>query len=338
MNNVATIEKIININIHPNADRLVICNIKGYQICSQKDQFKLGDMVVYVVIDSITDELPQYEFLRAKHFKIKPIKLRGELSMGLILPISILKEFGHTDIELYEGMEVSHLIGIKHYEKPEPAQLGGTVKGNRPSYIRKTDEERLQSNLKYIDALLGKPYYISQKIDGSSFTAYIKDGSFGVCSRNLELTFDENNSFWKMAIKYDVENKLKSYFGDKNICIQGELCGSGVNGNKLGLSTIDLVLFNLFDIDTQKYLPIDQLEKFCKESNIPMVPIIERGNSFNYTLEQLQSMSNDLKYPNGSVAEGIVIRSSEELMCGRYNNERLSFKVINEKFLMKYES
>lgn len=335
---VATIERIAEINPHPNADALELAKINGWQVCVKKNEFKVNSLCIYITVDSILDDCPQYEFLRSKHFRIKTIKLRGALSQGIAFPISLLKSFGHDIVPLddnIEGTDVADFVKAKHYEKPVPANLAGQVKGYRPSYIKKTDEDNIKSNPGIINELFDKPYVITLKVDGSSGTFYVKDNLFGVCSRNLELKRDDNNAFWKVAVKYDLENKIKQYFVNKNIALQGEVYGPGIQDNLLGVSEISFAAFNLFDIDNQVYLGHFDLLNFTSIMNIPMVTVLEIGNNFNYTLDQLQTKANELVYPRGNLAEGIVIRTVTETYSETLRG-RLSGKVVSEPFELKY--
>lgn len=333
---IATVERVKNVRPHPNAEKLDIVNICGWQVVVKKNEFSEGSLCVYVTVDSVLEDLPVYEFLRNKQFRIKTIKLRGMLSQGIAFPIDLLKSFDIVEIPV-EGTEVSELIKVQHYEKPMSAQLAGNAKGYRPFFIKKTDEENIKSNPDILTELYNKPYYISVKIDGSSGTYYIKDNIFGVCSRNLELTKDENNSFWKIAIEYNIENKLKSYFPSKNVAIQGELYGPGVQDNLLQVDKISFAMFNIWDIDNQVYLGMNDLVEFGSKMNIPIVPIIETGDACKHTLDTLREISNNLKYPNGNLAEGIVIRPIHANI--NFNSKvsgRISGKVISENFELKH--
>ena len=336
---VATLEYIAEVGPHPNADKLDLAKIKGWQVCVKRGEFKKGDLCVYICIDTILEECPQYEFLRSKNFKIKPIKLRGQLSEGIVFPTSILKEFSSNIVVLDEGVagtDVSTLVKAKHYEKPMPSNLSGQVKGYLPSFLRKTDEENIENVIDVLIELKGKPYYTAVKVDGSSGTFYIKNGEFGVCSRNLELKEDENNGFWKIAKKYDIENKLKHHFNGRNMCVQGEVYGPGIQHNLLGVTEISFALFNLWDIDNRCYLNYVDVVNFCKISDIPMVHVIEEGISFDKTIKELQTIANNLKYPNGHVAEGIVVRPQIGFIS-RIMKQPCSFKVKNEEFKLKHE-
>jgi RNA ligase (TIGR02306 family) len=333
---VATIERILEIKQHPNADNLELATINGWQVCVKKGEFKTGEYCIYVTVDSIFEDCPPYEFLRNKHFRIKTIKLRGALSQGIAFPISLINEFGNEiTFELKEGLDISSIIKCKHYEKPVPAQLAGQAKGYRPSWIKKTDEDNIKSNPGILAELYDKPYVITVKVDGSSGTFYVKNNEFGVCSRNLELKQDDTNSFWKIAIQYDIENKIKTYFKDRNIALQGELYGPDIQDNLLGVNEVKFAAFNLFDIDKQEYLGHFDLLNFSNIMQIPMVKVLEIGNNFNYTLQQLQNLANELKYDNGNLAEGIVLRPVTEMYSETLKG-RLSGKVISELYELKY--
>lgn len=335
---VATIEEIAEVCPHPNADALELAKIKGWQVCIKKGEFKKGDLCIYICVDSVLEEKPCYEFLRNKNFRIKTVKLRGQISQGIAFPMSLFKTLGHDTVVFGEpniiGSNVSDYVYAKHYEKPLPAQLSGQVVGLMPSYLRKTDEDNIKNNPEIIQELTGKPYYITVKVDGSSGTYFYKnDVGFGVCSRNYQLKEDDKNSFWFVARKYDLENKLKN--SGRNLAIQGEVYGPGIQGNLLGVKDIQFRAFNLFDIDNYKYLDWKELQEFCFYNSIPIVDTIDIGPSFNKTLAELQEFVNNLVYENGNLAEGIVIRPTEETYSETLRG-RLSGKIISEPFELKY--
>jgi len=336
---VATLEYIKQVYPHPNADKMDIAVVKGWKVCIKKNEYKVGDLCIYVNTDTELKDCVQYEFLRNKNFRIKAIKLRGQLSEGIIFPTSLLKEFGYSTIVLeenIEGTDVSQYIGAKHYEKPIPTSLAGKIVGHLPSFLKKTDEENLENVADVLQELNNKPYYIATKIDGSSATFYINDGKYGVCSRNLELLEEENNGFWRVSKKYDIENKLRNYFKDKNIAIQGEVYGPGIQNNLLGVKEISFCVFNLWDVDNRKYLDYVDLKNFCVSTQIPMVDVIKEGDNFDLSFNDLQLISNNLKYPSGFVAEGIVVRP-KTMFFSKNMNSHCSFKVKNEEYKLKYE-
>jgi RNA ligase (TIGR02306 family) len=335
---VATIEEIADVIPHPNADALELAKIKGWQVCIKKGEFKKGDLCIYICVDSVLEDKSVYEFLRNKNFRIRTVKLRGQISQGIAFPMSMFKSLGHDTVVFTEpnvvGSDVSHYVYAKHYEKPLSAQLSGQVYGLMPSYLRKTDEDNIKNNPEILQELAGKSYYITMKVDGSSGTYFYKDDvGFGVCSRNYQLKEDDKNSFWQIARKYDLENKLKS--SGRNLAIQGEVYGPGIQGNLLGVKEIEFRAFNLFDIDNHKYLDWKELQEFCFNNHIPIVDTINTGQSFNKTLSELQEFANNLKYNNGNLAEGIVIRPTEDTYSETLRG-RLSGKIISESFELKH--
>ncbi len=211
---LATIRKITNITPIEGADKIELVTVGGWKVVAAKDvNHKIGDLVVYCEIDSFLPIKEEFEFLRkssykklsdgTEGFRLKTIKLRGQVSQGLILPIKELSIFQFaSSSNLSEGDDVTDILGITKYEPPIPAELAGKVKGGFPHFIPKTDEERVQNLSKEYDEwkLQSKhKFYVTEKLDGSSATYYIKDGVFGVCSRNLELLETEGNTFWKVA-------------------------------------------------------------------------------------------------------------------------------------------
>ncbi len=332
MKPTATIQRVSNLRKHPNADCLDIFQVLGWQIVSKSGTFSEGDLCIYIEIDSIVNEHPEFEFLRNKGFRVRPIRLRGEASNGLCLPLGSLANFGY-DMKgpQYVGMDVSDIIGAKHYEKPLPAALSGQALGYLPAYIIKTDEDNLRSHPEALDELRGREFYITRKDDGSSGTFFVYKGVFGVCSRNLQLAEDDKNLFWKMARKYDIENKIKAFFGEQDVAIQGELVGPGVNGNNLGLAEHELHVFSIQFLDVRTYGTFAQVRAFCNDTAIPMVTLVDMGDKFQYSLEALLKMANSLKYPNGTPAEGIVIRPQWPLRSLVLNKE-WSGKIISENY------
>jgi RNA ligase (TIGR02306 family) len=250
-------------------------------------------------------------------------------------------------IELVEGTDVTEVLGIVKYEPPVPAELSGKVKGYFPSFLRKTDEERVQNLTKeYSEWVFTSThqFYASEKLDGSSATFYVKDGVFGVCSRNLELAEPEEfvpgmvmcddgierpkqeNTFWKVAREMGIKEKLLST--GRNICLQGELIGEGVQKNPYKLKGHTVRFYNAFDIDKQERLNFYAFGKLIAELGFESVPIIE-AYVLPHTVDELlkQAEGKSVLNPN-TEREGLVIRSYDT---------KISFKAISNKFLLKNE-
>jgi RNA ligase (TIGR02306 family) len=335
---LATVKRITDLRPIENADMIELASIGGWNVVVAKNVgHKVGDLVIYCEIDSFLPVREEFEFLRKSSYKkmgdqegfrLKTIRLRGQVSQGLILPISVLNPPDtNIYVEPFEGLEVTEMLGIVKYEPPIPAELAGKVKGGFPSFIPKTDEERIQNLTEEYELWKIQSqhqFYTTEKLDGSSATYYIKDGVFGVCSRNLELLETEGNTFWKVARELDLENKMKGI--GINFSFQGELIGEGIQGNPYKIKGQTVRLYNMFDIDLQKYHNINTLEKIAGEMGLETVPVLERPFLLPDTVEELLKYADDKSSLNPNFdREGVVIRSFDRT---------ISFKVISNQFLL----
>lgn len=349
MRNLATIQKVLTVESIPGADAIECIGVLGWKCVSRKGEFKIGDKVVYIEIDSLLPFAPWSEFLfkgsdvkgaEAKTaYRLRTIKLRGQVSQGLVLPLNVLdgKKFPTDKRErpIYPfnvGMEVTAILGITKYEPAISAQLQGLVKGSFPSFIPKTDETRIQAAPSILAEIAGKEVYITTKMDGCSGTFYVNRGEFGVCSRNMEFKPECDNTFMKMAKRYCLAEKMISL--NRNIAIQGEVCGPSIQKNRLNLKDHELYIFNVYDIDGGKYLNVHEAFNICESLGVKTVPIEHSETAPLWTIESLLEKAKG-KYPGtDNHKEGIVIRPVLECKSEALRG-RLSFKVINNEYLLK---
>ena len=355
---LASIQEISKIEPIPNAEKLELAHILGWLVVVQKGEFKEGDKVVYLEIDSfIPDTRYEFEFLRSRCFKefpdgrrgfrIKTIRLRGQISQGLVMPIKILPKDTYT-----VGQNVSELLGVTKYEPPLPKCLSGKAKGHVPSFIIKTDETRVQLLQSVLDRHIGLQCFITEKIDGSSVTYFIKDDEFGVCSRNLELKLDDEdnqkgNAFVKWALENKVEEKLRDISNlltpCRNIAIQGELYGPNICGNHLMQSTINVRFFNAFNIDKCQYYDLVTFKTIIKSLGFETVPILSENFKLINDIPEIMKLSvGKSKICPEVQREGIVIRPVKEVMdlgmsAYNFSTARLSFKAVSPVYLVEVE-
>lgn len=336
MRKLASIQKIKKLEPIANADAIEKATVLGWQLVVKKGEFKEGDFCVYCEIDSIMPDKPEFEFLKPRGMRVRTVRLRGEISQGIAFPLSILP----ASVDIKEDVDVTELLGVIKYEPPIPACLSGKIKGTFPSFIPKTDETRVQILQKVLDKYKGEHGYITEKLDGSSATYYVNEGVFGCCSRNMDLLEDADNSFWKCARQLNIEEKLRSL--DKNIAIQGELIGEGVQGNKYNLKGQTVYFFNAFDIDNFQYLPFREFMDLMYDLGLETVPIVVDKTIIHNDINMYVDFSILKSSLNLDVwAEGIVVRPHKEkidllLSNEKFHNGRVSFKVINPEFLIKY--
>ncbi len=328
MRKLASVRFITDVKDHPNADKLAIYKVDGWNVIDGIGKYKKGDMVIYCEIDSFLPIKPDFEFLRKSSFKkmgiyegfrLKTIRLRGILSQGLLMPIDVLP----SDKKYKKGEDVTDILGIMKYERPLPANLNGEVYGDFPSFIVKTDEERVQ-NMDYTD-LKTQKYTVTEKLDGSSCTYYFHEGHFGVCSRNLELLESDKNTLWSVAKKNNIPNKLESV--GKSIAIQGEMIGLGIQRNIYKLNNNDFRVFKIFDIREGKYFNIDEMVQLCKQLELTTVPVLDRSFSLPMSVDDLLIYAESHSSLSEVSREGVVLYSNEL--------QNVHFKVISNKFLHK---
>ena len=331
MRKLASIKKIEEIKLIEGADKICAYRVGGWWVVDSVTKYKVGDLAVYYEIDSFLPVRPQFEFLRKSSFKrmvsiegfrLKTIKLRGQLSQGLLTPIP------DGIVDPKEGDDLTEALDIVKYEPPIPAQLAGKIKGTFPSFIPKTDETRIQNFETDVGFVpVGERVYVTEKLDGTSFTCYFNNGVFGVCGRNWELIETNDNSLWRMANMLELKDKLTKL--GKNIAIQGELVGNGINGNLYGLTDHKLFFFTAYDIDKGRRLFFDELEWLLFRLSVPMVPVLEK---YGYVLPNENLVDNMLKYAEGKSIlnmgvdrEGVVVRGLER---------EFSFKAISNVYLL----
>lgn len=323
---LASVQKIAEIKPIEGADRIVAYRINGWWVVDSKDKYEVGDYVVFCEVDSwIPHELAPFlskgkeprEFEGVKGERLKTVRLRGQISQGLILPIP------DGFIKL-EDTDCTEVLGIRKWERPIPAQLRGLIKGNFPSEIPKTDQQRVQ-NIK-IEEYVGPSYEVTEKLHGSSMTCFLdKNGEFHVCSRNLDLKFDENNAYWKAAIKFNVEGKMRAA-GLAGVAIQGELCGAGINGNNYNLG-LDWFVFDVYVVG-EGYMAPKQRRTLINSLGLKHVPVVGVDSQLTQDIPELLEMANGKSYIAECLREGFVYKSEDGSK---------SFKVISNEWLCRYE-
>lgn len=334
---MASIQRVVGVNPIQNADAIEASKILGWTVVTKKGEFKVGDLCVYVEIDALLPERPEFEFMRSKKFRIKTVRLRGQVSQGIAFPLSILGgvEEKPEGLELFEGVDVSEILGIVKYEPPVDAAIGGEISRPMPGFLLKTDEPRIQSIPGVLERHAGKIGYVAEKLEGASGTFYVKNGVFGVCSRNFELREDHQNIFWLVARKLNLEEKLLSLGGD--FAVQGEVIGPKIQGNLYRLKEPAVRFFNLFDIENSEYLSFCEFKKIVSERlGLPLVPILDENYPLPSCVDEL------IGYAEGKSAlegcsdverEGIVWRPLEETRDPDIG--RLSVKAVSNRYLLK---
>ena len=371
MRKLVTIQKIRDIQPIKGADRIEKLSILGWECVGKKGEFKIDDYCVYFEIDSMLPEIDIFEFMRPRKFRVKTAKFRKQISQGLAMPISILKDLGCSGVELKEGVDITALTGvIKHdpealKEKNNPAKIKNPIvkymmrflifrkiynsffpkfKEKFPDFIPKTDEERVQNLPDIAEKYNGCVFYCTEKLDGQSITIFYNsklnswyrpwvDKAFGVCSRNIWLKTKTSCNWWDIVGQYDLKKKLKQYCKKKkiNLALQCEIIGEGIQKNKYGIKGIDIYGFSIYDIDRQEYLSKDIKNQVFDALGIKNVPL--------YKTVVINKDLHDTRYFIDMSKKVSELRDipCEGLVFRQFKDDSISFKAINPEFLLKYD-
>lgn len=361
MRQLASVQRITDIQPIPGADAIDVASVLGWKVVVKKGDFQVGDLAVYVEIDSVLPDEPEYRFLwkfaeqRPNNFRVKTIKLRGQVSQGILFPMSIVTcktcenmnqsdscldaQYGHdcllTMFVGNEGDDLTEALGVTKYEPPLPVG-SADIEGQFFDGVPKTDEDRVQSRHDLLALLQGRPYYISVKCDGASMTVAMHDSRVKVASRNYRLADNADSAYWRAA--RNSEGLIEMIVDQPWLAVQGELVGPGIQNNRLGLTEHYCLVFNIFDRHVEyglgechegnRYLTLDEMLALQADWGFHMVGVAERGDSFAYTQDELLTLAEG-KYPNTTnEREGIVIRNNDD-------GERVSFKAISNRYLLK---
>lgn len=335
---LATIRTINGIFDIPDKDRIVQYRVDGWLVIGRKGEYSVGDKVIYLEPDSwVPHELAPFlskgkepkEFEGIKGSRLKTIRMGGVYSQGLLLPLTTLYDASEP---IVEGADVSEELNIVKWEPPAE-QLAGNAdqKGSFPYFIVKTDQNRVQNLERVIHKWFDEGdcvYEVSEKLEGQSYTAYFNENSFGICSRNFELKLDGDvKSTWvATAEKYRLEERLREY--GKNIAIQGEQYGLGVQGNIYKCSDVKLAVFNVYDIEKQDYLLPPHAKEVVELLGLEYVPIIDDSMDIsNMSIQDIIDMADGKSLLNEDVLrEGLVFKSV---------SSKRSFKSISNLYLSK---
>jgi RNA ligase (TIGR02306 family) len=340
---LASVQRIVKLEPIEGADLIQKATVLNWQLVTAKDNgFKEGDLVIYVEPDAwVPHEVAPFlskgqeprEYNGVKGEKLKTIRLRGQVSQGLILPINCLpvappQPFDNMPTFISEGDDVTERLGIQKYEPPVPTQLQGQVKGNFPDGVPKTDEDRVQTfkNSEW-EELRQYSFEVTEKLEGSSMTVGMLNGEFTVCSRNMNLKETEGNTFWQVARQYRIEETMRE-FGIDNIMLQGELVGEGVQGNYYSLKGHDFMVFSVFDFAKSEYLSPKDRREMTSKLKLKHVPVMA-----DLELSRFETVQDALAF-----ADGVSCLNQDKLREGvvfKRHDGPEHFKAVSAKYLIK---
>lgn len=335
------IVKVGSISPISGADLIEVASVGGWQVIVKKGEHREGSLAAYFEIDSFLPEgNPAWQFLVDKSSKtfngvkghvLRSVRLRGQISQGLLLPLDVHTHTEDAD-ESNIGTDISDILGVSKYEPPVPAQLAGLARGSFPSCIPKTDQERVQNLSKALSTWKIDPglnWEVTEKLEGSSCTFAWLEGNLHVCSRNIDLKDTEGNSFWQAAADTDILDKLTWHFPGRDLALQGELVGPGIQGNIYGLPKVKFYLFDVFDVKSGFYLRPAERAAVASTLLLEQVPVMTR----DFKITERESMNSILEMADGK--SGLNPRTNREGLVFKCNQAYWSFKAISNNYLLK---
>lgn len=314
MRKLASVQKIKSLAPIPGADRIEVAEVLGWRcVVAKSDQLKVGDLVVYFEIDTLLPPTPVFEFMRERKFRVRTIKLRGQVSQGLVMPLKAV--LGERAVK--EGLDLTAELGVKKYDPEADAEMAmlerrNAIERNRmmryfkrqkwyqwlfnppkmrwPDFLPQTDEVRVQT-IGDLRDFAGQRVFVTEKLDGSSatyclakrkrFFNLLETEDFMVCSRTVRIKYDKNNPYWRAAEKYQIKNLLKALIGDNQyVAVQGELLGKGLpmtgkRDNRYGVTDYVFHAFNLWLCGARvNYNTMRAMIGALSDVTIPLVPLI----------------------------------------------------------------
>ena len=369
---LVSIQRIHRIDPIAKADAIECVTIHGWELVAKKGEFAVGDLCCFFEIDSFLPEDPRYEFLKdlknhqgRKGYRLKTIRLRGQISQGLALPLRMFPEITNP----IEFDEVTDLLNVIKYDNSiaqsdnKPGLKAGPTAGKFPHFIPKTDQERIQNLSDWFTRYSDVEWEETLKLDGSSCTMYniekppslwqrirgffglpVISNHFGVCSRNLEIKRSDNyvktftnsdkestyqsSDFWRMAHLYNVERHLPIGYA-----IQGELIGPRIQANHEKVESLDFFIFDVYDILNSRYLTPLERSDFVSTylPTMKHVPVLKTTVRIFEVCQDVKSLLTRVQGQSmnpGTISEGRVYKSLDGTK---------SFKCINNDYLLKCE-
>jgi RNA ligase (TIGR02306 family) len=306
---LASVQVVKDVYHAENSDNLDVAVVNNWRAVVARDKFKAGDVVVFFETDAFLPVQPQYEFLRGSSFKkltlpndeviegfrLKTVRLRGNISQGLVMPIN---ELLNGDYEV--GDDVTNELGVVLYDPPDNTSIvSGDAKGPFPSFLVKSSAERWQN------ITVREPFnaHVTEKIDGTSVTYYNWMGEFGTCSRNLEVK-PGSGVYWEMAEYYGLRSKVPEGFA-----LQGEIYGQGIQSNRLGVPR-QFAIYGIFNIAEQRYTDFPDVMAMCSAMDLQSVPLIYYSVEIDET--KLEALAEEVETAHSVISptrkmEGFVL-------------------------------
>jgi len=374
---LASIQKINKLEPINGADNIEKATVLGWELVVKKGEFKENDLCVYCEVDSVLPDRKEFEFLRERKFRIRTVKLKGQVSQGICFPLNVLPSYNRKMKMGYEeNKDVTELLGVTKYESKSEIQerVQETVKSNRiqkflkrykwyrnlfttksksqfPAFIKKTDEDRIQLFPNIYNDYKDLQFQVTEKVDGQSATYFVvenfskklwefwkEDYIFGVCSRNFLLPKEDNSTWWRIAKQFDIKKKMLEYITSVNNVM-------GLNEYRLQYFVIQGEILgegiqgNKYKVTGLDFYVFNVFDSYDTYNNIEQVQL---AGALGLKCVPTINTSFDLL---PTITENVIYSKGKSVLANiqregivvRNYNQNISFKIINPDFLLKYQ-
>ena len=348
MRKMATIQEVSKVYPIPGADKIEAVDVLGWTVVSEKGIHSVGDKVVFYEIDSwLSADDPRYDSFKERFstwgektgMRLRTIKLRKQISQGLIMSLKHFPEIKNAKL----GDDVTEILKIEKWESEKEQKSNGGAQGVHvvgskpfPSFIYKTDQERIQNYMHCIPDILNETYEATVKLDGSSMTVFHLTNTSPLFAEALDEIEAKNykkkstlGKFWFKLMKKlgrlerpdfingvcsrniqldnDGDNHFSKFVNENNIfekleslgydiAIQGELIGPNIQANYEKVAQNEFYVYDVFDINNKKYLLPGNAQSVTAELKLNYVPVLAK----NLDLKYIPGFINDATNPDNS--------------------------------------
>lgn len=357
----ASVQVITALNPIDGYDKVEMATVLGWSCIVQKGQFKVGDSVIYIEVDSKMPPRKEYDFLEKRSWKVKTLKMCKTISQGLILPLDVLPDIWKKK-KAKEGMDLTEDFGITHIDEEKEdtnvkksflerlwkrilwkffkVKLKNKMSKTFPKHlVSETDEPNVQTIGREFNKRKKDGCVVTEKLEGQSATYglqitrkwFRKAFKFIVCSHHVLYPKKTNNNWWNVGIQFDIENKLiELYKRTGNLfIIQGEIIGTGIQRNIYKISGFDFYVFNVKNLTTGETLNFADMLLLMNSIGLKVVPLLDRVKFGHHDLEGWLNYADGMSVINHKARrEGVVVREE---------NGTFSFKCKSREYQLWFE-
>ena len=362
--------KIEKVEKHPDADALDVCTVLGdYPVITKRNEYVVGGLAGYIPIDSIVPDVEMFHFLcplnkekyeeiegdtivtkerilgtkyavgsvPEKYRRIKAKRIRGTYSQGML--VSLVSIPAYHPLELWKpGDSIADSLSLKKWEEEEEENLPGLKK------TRGTNAEKAPSGWsiphydidgirKYVECLgESEEIVLTEKIHGSN-AGFSHDGTrLWVKSRNYYKKMDEDDMWWDIALRYDLENKLAQaphlvFFGEVYGQVKKFRYDTVIEDGRL---MTKIRFFDVWDTRLMRYMNYQERLNMLNVLGLDSVPELYRGPWLGK--EQMYPYAEGMTTLGGKhIREGWVLNTLKERYEPRLDS-RMQVKLVGEAY------